>query len=367
MALTMRNHIYQILEDYKAGDRSENWFSATIMNKAGSSYRWPGALMLISPLGKTFGLVSGGCLEADIVRRAQNVYHQQQPDYVVYDSTEEGNIAAELGLGCNGRVGVLVQQLSSSHEQLLLTMLDQLQCGHSPQLLQCYSDAEDGNVMAQLVLLDESGHVMSSTADVPLPSIPELGSKKHAVISDGKREWAVAKHMPPPSLWIVGGGVDAQPMVNLAVLLGWRVTVVDHRTSYARVSDFRGAEHIIRDTPENYCGELDGDAAIVMSHNLSIDAAWIKRLKGAKKLRYLGLLGPVSRKREVFELADVDSQSEFAASVYGPMGFDIGGDLPESIALSVISQCHAVLNDKSADSKTSFNEQVRVPTMSCCR
>lgn len=358
MALTMGNHIYRILESYKAGDRSEHWFSATVVNKEGSSYRWPGALMLISPLGKTFGMVSGGCLEADIVRRAQNVYHKQQPEYVVYDSTQEGNIAAELGLGCNGLVGVLVQQLGSAHEQLLLTMLNQLQDGHSPRLLQCYSDVEDGNVMAQMVLLDESGHVMNSTAEVPLPSIPELGSRKHAVINDGKREWAVAKYMAPPSLWVVGGGVDAQPMVDMAVLLGWRVTVVDHRTSYARVSDFSGAEHIIRDTPDNYCEDLDADAAIVMSHNLSIDAAWIKRFKDAKKLRYLGLLGPIFRKREVLELADVDSQSKFATSIYGPMGFDIGGDLPESIALSVISQCHAVLNDKSSDSNISLNEQV---------
>jgi xanthine dehydrogenase accessory factor len=77
-----------------------------------------------------------------------------------------------------------------------------------------------------------------------------------------------------------------------------------------------------------------------------MDIAWMKRLRDARRVLYVGVLGPRSRRDEVLQGGGVEPNSRFGESVFGPMGLDIGGDLPESVALSVLSQIHAVCSGK---------------------
>ncbi|MBT5106993.1 MAG: XdhC family protein, partial [Porticoccaceae bacterium] len=116
-----------------------------------------------------------------------------------------------------------------------------------------------------------------------------------------------------------------------------------HRPAYARQADFPLVENIIRQRPESLDHDVDADAAILMTHNLELDANWLKRIQDCQSLRYIGLLGPVDRKLEVMELAGIESSPEIEEFLHGPMGFDIGGDIPESVALSTLAECHQVL------------------------
>ncbi len=337
------NSLYQLLKDYDQSVGDEPWVAATVVTKYRSSYRKPGAMMLIDPLGRGHGLISGGCLESDIVLQARRVQHGGSARYVVYDSTEEGNIAAELGLGCNGRVGVLVQELEDRHRTLLGILRQRLEEGKVSRLLQCF-DSPDSGDLSTLILLDPDNQPAATTEpEPPLPPLPGRSRSRHQVLEADGRQWSLVDYLPPVSLWVIGGGVDAQPVVAMAATLGWRVTVVDHRPAYGRPRDFPGAEALLRETAENFEGPIGADAAIVMSHNLDMDAAWLAKLAGARGLLYTGLLGPAERKQEVIDIAGVDPLGPFALGLHGPMGFDIGGDLPESIAVSVIAQCHQVL------------------------
>lgn len=333
---------YQLLRELRS-TASEGWALATVVSKQRSSYRHPGAIMLVNPEGESLGLVSGGCLEADIRLNARKVLAFGQAKTILYDSMDEENIAAELGLGCNGRVEVLVQPLSATHRQLLLQLLVRMENGQTSFLLHCFQ-TDRPEELNTLILLDGGACLVDAVGDTEIPELGHLSlERRHQLLDQNGRSWSLNRYLPPVSLWVFGGGVDARPLVHLAASLGWRVTLVDHRPAYARPGEFENAEFFIRQRPEEFESVVTADAAILMTHNLKLDAAWLARLKDSLSLRYIGLLGPNARKNEVIELAGVARDSAVIDILYGPMGFDIGGDIPETVALSTLAQCHQTL------------------------
>jgi len=369
------NHLYHLLDEYFTLKTSSNandqqWTCATVVTKSGSGYRLPGAMMLISPWGRSYGLVSGGCLESDVIRRAQKVWQMNQADYTVYDTEDEDSFASRLGLGCNGKIGVLIQAVTNTHHELLHMLYLRMQEKKASYLLQCYhagtSDkfgegigeddgTYDNNLSSNInhwVLLDESGQAIFATKQSlkaefissKISNVIDL-PEKQSVQNLNDCSWSVAKIMPPIHLWVLGGGIDAEPLVEIAATLGWIVTLVDHRVSYAREANFAKAKHVLNVKPEQAqsVGHFhSADAFICMTHNKRIDAQWMEALNQIKTPRYVGLLGPESRKDEVMKAANVSIP--FSLAVNGPAGFsEIKGDLPESIALSILAQCHARL------------------------
>ncbi len=348
------NHLYHLLQSYLSQPDDEEWYCATVVTKSGSSYRRPGAMMLVNPWGKTHGLVSGGCLESDVVQRAQRVRRSGKAEFVIYDTEDEGSFAANLGLGCNGKIGVLIQSLTSGHRKLLETLQMRMQNGQQSYLLQCYQSLQNDRVGAW-VLTDEAGNLLDlSDPEIEL-SAPAMNAL-HANLPENQSVemiedsyWSVAKISPPVNLWVLGGGLDAQPLVEMAAALGWQVTVVDHRVGYAREAYFGRAHRVIHQHPDEL-SESDefnrADAFICITHNKKIDAAWMNKLQTISHAKYIAILGPETRKTEVMDMAGVDQS--FRARVKGPAGLALGGDLPESIALSILSECHAALFNPSA-------------------
>ena len=82
---------------------------ATVVKVRGSSYRSPGARMLITDDGRWVGSISGGCLEGDALRKARQVMMNKVPMTVTYDTREESNQNLGIGLGCNGVIDVLIE------------------------------------------------------------------------------------------------------------------------------------------------------------------------------------------------------------------------------------------------------------------
>lgn len=343
--MLVSTHLSYLLKQLQQNP-SSGWVLATVVSKFRSSYRQPGAMMLVDPDGQSFGLVSGGCLEADIRLNARKVLASGKPKCVLYDSTDEGSVAAELGLGCNGRVEILVQPVMEAQRKVLFELSQRMEAGQDSYLLQCIESeaSEDLNV---LYLLDDLAQPISKPADSELPKIYDKDGLKHQVIHEGSKRWSLNRHNRAARLWVIGGGEDAQPLVRLAASMNWDITLIDHRPAFAREADFPQVKRVIRQTPGGFDQVIDADAAIIMSHNLELDAAWLASLKDAKTLRYIGLLGPNERKREVLDLAEIDPDSDIQGLLRGPMGFDIGGDSPESVALSTIAQCHQALFKES--------------------
>jgi xanthine/CO dehydrogenase XdhC/CoxF family maturation factor len=82
---------------------------ATVVKVEGSSYRKPGARMLIGARGRLAGSVSGGCLERDVVRRGLAVLLEGKPQVAVYDTTDQDDVAFGASLGCEGRIEIFIE------------------------------------------------------------------------------------------------------------------------------------------------------------------------------------------------------------------------------------------------------------------
>ena len=151
-------------------------------------------------------------------------------------------------------------------------------------------------------------------------------------------------------LLVCGAGADAIPVVRLAAMTGWLVTVVDHRPSFATAERFPDAERVLRLDASQEDGMLasvvrldEFAAAVVMGHAATHDRARLHELLGVQGLRYLGVLGPRRRTMELLEGASGVAPGELPPHVFAPVGLDIGAETPEEIALAIVSECAAVL------------------------
>lgn len=327
-----------------AGD-GESWVLGTVYKTEGPCYRKAGATMLFNSLGQQFGLLSGGCLESDIQRYAKQVMASGEPTTICYDGSDEDDISFQFGIGCGGTVHILLQPLTAQNNYLQLHKLAESLAARQSSIYLQRIDTQS----AECQLLLESDQNNSQYMQIAA----ELGSKKSRLLTlkapAGSCDYLATRISPPIHLLVVGGGVDARPLVSLARILGWEVSVCDPRPANARREHFMDAANILDCAIAKLADHSLFDsfnAAVIMSHNLPMDAEALRILQGSC-VDYLALLGPESRKAVVIELASL-SAATFRIPVAGPAGLNLGGELPESLALSILSQCHAVLHSADA-------------------
>jgi xanthine/CO dehydrogenase XdhC/CoxF family maturation factor len=157
----------------------------------------------------------------------------------------------------------------------------------------------------------------------------------------------VASIAPPPRVLLLGGGPDVRPVVTLADFLGWKVTVVDHRSAYLDAARFPASARLVETPAAQVASAIrldDFDAAIVMSHHLDSDLLYLRALASAH-VPYVGLLGPAARREKL--LGDLGDQAiSLRARLRAPVGLDIGGRTPEAIALSIVGEVQAALSGR---------------------
>jgi xanthine/CO dehydrogenase XdhC/CoxF family maturation factor len=156
-------------------------------------------------------------------------------------------------------------------------------------------------------------------------------------------------------LLVCGAGTDAMPVVRIAALTGWIVTVVDHRPSFVTRERFPDADRLVcvnatRDDADFAAAVSLSEmtAAVTMAHAATHDRAYLHALLGSPNIRYLGVLGPRRRTLELLEGAPDVASGEIPARVYAPIGLDLGAETPEEIALAIVSEIAAVLNGKTS-------------------
>jgi len=297
---------------------------ATVVATEGSTYRKPGAMMLLDEAGQFTGLVSGGCLETDLYHRAQSVLTNGVAEIATYDLREDDPIWG-LGLGCQGLVKILLQVADHTNDFAGLAAL-------AP-----HHDAGQTTVLSKVIdpQSEHLGHWQLEAADVL------LGGSKLPTITDQQRLNITIS--PPPHLLICGAGPDAGDLVELAVRCDWRVSVTDHRPKYAQADQFSSANSVLCQPAGEGLQHFKPtiDAAVVMSHHLPSDIAYVRQLVSTEAL-YIGLLGPTARREQILSEAKISDPQRF----FGPAGLDIGADLPATIGLAILAEAHAVINDR---------------------
>ena len=327
---------------------------ATVYETEGSTYSKAGAQMLITGEATFQGMLSGGCLEGDLAARAREVVETGEPQAVTYDLGKNDEELWGLGVGCDGLMRIFLQALDpKKNYEPFRTMVSALE-GDRTQAAATVIESDDANWPPGSALVTVDGKVRFSDVDTAQATVIQTkldetlatkASATHTIkSSDGKALVLVAALVPPPSILVLGAGLDAEPVVRYALELGWRVTIQDHRPAYIESGNFEGAAAIHCEPVEKLSATVDlqrYDAAIVMSHHLVSDRQYLAQL-AATDMRYIGLLGPVDRRRRLLEeLGDVGAVLE--NRVHGPAGIDIGGRGPAAIALSIIAEMHQAL------------------------
>jgi xanthine/CO dehydrogenase XdhC/CoxF family maturation factor len=335
----------------RARSAGESLVLATVIRTAGSTYAKPGAQMLISRDGEYAGLLSGGCLEGDLREHAREVMRTGGARIVSYDMRSQDDQLFGLGSGCEGAMDVLLTAHGAPTGWQPLTLMESAYRRASP-------------VRIAFVTASTHEHFapgLSFPADGDLPETAAPGALLRELQDAASRalpntltrletlgvEVFVALVAPPPRVLLLGGGPDARPVATLGSFLGWRMTVVDHRPAYLDPGRFPAGTALV-ESPAADVAEavsLAGfSAAIVMSHHLESDLHYLRALAEAD-VPYVGLLGPAARREKL--LGDLgDPAPRLRARLRAPVGLDIGGRAPESIALSIVGEIHAVLEGR---------------------
>ncbi len=337
----MSNQLLTLLKKWLDRRNDTEWVLGTLIEAQGSSYRKPGAMMLFNGLGQHFGLLSGGCLEADLRQHAHQVMTSKKIKTVTYDMHDKEDITWQLGIGCGDTICIQLSPITPHNDYLQLEQVYEQLKQRMPAwyILPLENDSAPASVIPET-------HQQSSTF---AGNLPVFEACKHASrITQGDQAFLAVPLRPAPHLVIFGGGIDAQPVVTFAHELGWQITLVDHRTSYARPGYFPNVTRILHcqaSTLTRFTSLTDIDAAIIMTHNIKMDADALTTLSQSTA-RYIALLGAFSRREKVFSQTPI-SEKDLPVKLSTPAGLDIGGELPESIALAMLAECHTVLEKRS--------------------
>jgi xanthine dehydrogenase accessory factor len=279
--------IYDILREWNKRP-DERFALATLVRAKGSTYRRPGARMLICEDGKTVGSLSAGCLEEEVVLRAREVLVTGKPALIGFDTRKR--------FGCAGKIDIFIE---CAAENFFADLAEKLDARRSCVAITRFRGGKVGTRIVQFGYDPERGD--------------ELMQQIH----------------PPIRLFIFGEGLDDKPLHSLGNLLGWQTLEIIDASELPIAPD-------------------DWTAAIVKSHNYGRDFAALRKLLPLD-LRYVGLIGPRKRRNQL--LSDLlDLGVTINAGFFAPAGLDLGAETPEEIALAIVSEIQRVFAAASGES-----------------
>jgi len=367
------NEVRALVEAFDdANAKGERCALATVVSVEGSSYRRPGARMLVREGGASTGTISAGCLESDVVEHAKRVIAKGKAVLVEYDTASTGEeMAWGLGLGCNGVVRVLVEPLAPG--SLYVEALRRSCEAHAAPLTVAtvYQHAPTAAARVETgarLFIDADGSVrpdgLSGEAAAAIEcearalSSADATSGTHVVDVGGADVKVFFETLlPPVPLVVFGAGHDALPVIELARTLGWHTEVVDPQARPASHTRFAAADRVTLARPEEVAARVSvtpRTLALLMTHNYSHDLALLRFLLDSPA-RYVGVMGPRKRtERMLRELASGEEpfrpEESDLSRLHSPAGLDIGANAPAEIALSIVAEMRAVLEGRRGGS-----------------
>jgi xanthine dehydrogenase accessory factor len=326
---------------------------ATVVRVRGSSYRSPGARMLITDDGKWVGSISGGCLEGDALRKARHVMSTNAPMTVTYDTREESNQNLGIGLGCNGVIDVLIEPINHSSNANPVNRFKEIISVNEPVAIATVFSSSDETLIGKKIVVPSAIEANDAVANAVKPDLETKRSEAKIYQTDTVVFDAFIELIQPTvSLIIFGGGFDARPVSHLAKSLGWDVTVTDECVAHIAPIFFPTADNL------SLCQRqfIDRDfvitpytACVLISHNYEYDRDVLKKLLQTET-PYIGILGP--RKRfdkmlDEFAKQNITLKAEDHHRVHSPIGLDIGAEAPDEIAISIIAEIQSKFSNRS--------------------
>jgi xanthine dehydrogenase accessory factor len=347
-----------IVKAYREMDKSRQAALATVVRVHGSSYRSPGARMLITDDGKWVGSISGGCLEGDALRKARKVMQEKKPMTVTYDTREESNQNLGIGLGCNGVIDVLIEPLSVNTTNSISLFERIIEKNQPVALATQFTGGGTGNKIILHANGEVENHIineaLSTVIKNDLLGLFETGKsevKRYKAV-DEEVEVFIELIQPAVSIIIFGGGFDARPVSTLAKSLGWEVNVTDECVAHIAPVFFPDADKLSlcqREFIDRNFNITPYTACVLMSHNYEYDRDVLKKLLSTLA-PYIGILGPRKRfdkMQSEFAIVGIELTQHDLNRIHSPIGLDIGAETPDEIAVSIIAEIQSKFANRS--------------------
>ena len=350
--------IRNIIEAYDSIDHSKEKVAlASVVKVEESSYRRIGARMLVRSSGLWVGGISGGCLEGDALRRSQLAIYKNASSLVVYDTMDDDDNQIGVGLGCNGRIEVLLTPIDPSDENNEIELLRKVVSANSPGIMLKVIGAPENEVALGLKQL-----VHTTEAEVEFAGIkPEelspciqtvVGKKKAKTFSCQSTEYGAVEILvefirPETKLIIVGDNYDVNAMAGIAKELGWEIYIVGKSEKLSKQL-YRSAKQVLHYSEADQLSVNEYTAVVLMSHDYRKDFDMLP-LFIQKKPAYIGMLGP---KKRFWKMNDEMSGLDLEAVdfLFSPTGLEIGAESPQEIALSIAAEIVAKFRNKEGRS-----------------
>lgn len=368
--------LQEIIKIYEAASQ-QNKKSAlvTVVHLEGSSYRRPGARMLVNDDGRITGAISGGCLEGDALKKALFAISEQKNTLFTYDTSKEDDSEMGIHLGCEGLIQVLFEKIDVEKEDNPIQLLRKAIALRQKAVVVTLFDLNDNQnrQYGTCLLLEENGTL---SGKIPIPHIEDAVLKDLAeVMQNGESvfkqyqsdEVSVTAFFeflhPPVSLVVLGAGNDAIPLMKFADVLGWDFRIVDRRPTHATQERYPTASQILVTNPDVALEQLSYDSRtffVLVTHSYKCDYYMLRSLCAAS-VPYVGVLGPKKKLKRILEELEEEGihlSGEKKATIFGPTGLDIGAETPEEIALSIIAEIQAVLTGKKGGMLTNKSEVI---------
>ncbi|WP_263368330.1 XdhC family protein [Edaphobacter bradus] len=338
----------QIVQLWRLGGAS---VMVTLVRVEGSSYRRAGARLLLAQSGEYAGTISGGCLEAEVIRKAAWMVREGarvQRYSTMFDDTAE----VPFGLGCGGVVDLLLERADTPECSALMSAMEGTLSGTTAVVVTWLPG--EGRALRRVVLVE--GAVVFASEGLSEKKIECARGLRANEQYEGR---FVEELRAPQRLFVLGAGDDARPLVSMAALMGWSVVVADGRSQLARAERFPAAERVVADGV-NSLGIKASDAVVVMTHSYEQDREILTALLPVAP-RYFGVLG--ARHRSSLLLSEAAARIGLSVAaccerIYAPVGLDLGGDGPEAIALAVLAEAQAVCEGRLGASRRLTAEDV---------
>jgi xanthine dehydrogenase accessory factor len=319
---------------------------ATVVARKGSAPRGVGATLAVTEGMEVSGSVSGGCVEPAVIEEGLRAIKTGKPKLLKFGISEEQNVE-RIGLACGGEIEVFVEPLGDVQASLHALHND------IPLVRAVVVAAPDPSVVGKTCVMtaaedearcdiaDEALKAGVLTRARELLTGGESGVTTLATSARAEAQVYFDVSLPQPTLIIIGAGHISIPLSQLARVLGYHVTVIDARETFATPERLPEANDIIVEWPDEALARIPvtpSTAVAVLTHDDKFDApALVAALRGGAG--YVGAIGSRgTRERRNQRLREAGLSDEQIARIYGPIGLDIGAQTPEEIALAILAQ-----------------------------
>lgn len=299
-------------------DSNLEFVLATVVKVEGSAYRSAGARMLVMDDGNWIGGISGGCLEGDLLKKAQQAIIRQKTSLITYDTREDDPFQLGVGLGCNGKIDIILDPIRENILAFIISLKEVLNSSFGGRIFQ------EWNLENQTFEIEKSSY----------SSVHKL-EKSQSIIKDNRIQ--LKEEIPPIyQIWLFGVSFDAAPVVEMALSLGWRVNWVGNPLKMSENLKSRcfGIFH----WNDNYVIDKS-HFVILMTHDIERDIEILNRLATNLPIRYFGALGPLKRWEKLMGLVEGSTKLSFEhQEVHTPIGLKIGAEGPQQIAIAIFAE-----------------------------